>query len=165
MIRKHFSRLATALVSAALLGAMVAAAPVAAKTPGWQIINMKKLPPVVADGGVAGFSFTIKNAGKSNISALYLTDSYVGSPVYFTNSRGTTCTLSDLRCSFGALSAGATIDVVIAYGVGSTNFTDVFQLDSTGDPAGGNNSHGDSLKQSVTTNVSTNSYSYVPRLF
>jgi hypothetical protein len=155
--RKHLSRLATAVVSAALLGAMVAAAPVSAKVPGWQINNMHKLPPVVADGGVAGFSFTIKNNGKSNISALYLTDSYVGAPVYFTNSRGTSCTLSDLRCSFGALNSGSTIDVVIAYTVGTTDFTDVFQLDSTGDPAGGNNSHGDSYLQAVTTNVSTNS--------
>lgn len=157
MNRKRLSRLATAFLSVGLLGAMVAAAPVSAATPGWSIGPITKLPPVVADGGVAGFSFTITNTGKSNISALYLTDTYVGTPVYFTNNRGTSCTLSpDLRCAFGALVAGGTIDVVIAYTVGTTNFTDTFQLDSTGDPAGGNNSHGDSYLKSVTTNVSTN---------
>lgn len=158
MNRKRLSRLATAILSAGLLGAMVAAAPVSAATPGWQIINMQKLPPVVADGGVAGYSFTIKNAGRSNISALYLTDSYVGAPVYFSSSRGTSlCQLTtDLRCAFGALNAGGTINVVIAYRVGTTDFSDTFQLDSTGDPAGGNNSHGDSYLKPVTTTVSTN---------
>ena len=158
MNRKRLSRLATALISASLLVAMAAAAPASAATPGWIIINLQKLPPVVADGAVAGYSFTIKNQGKSNISALYLTDRYVGVPVYFSNSRGTTCQLSpDLRCAFGALNAGATIDVVIAYRVGTTDFSDTFQLDSTGDPAGRNNSHGDSYLLPVTTNVSTSS--------
>ncbi|MBI2780835.1 MAG: hypothetical protein HYX55_03430 [Chloroflexi bacterium] len=157
MIRKRLGQLATAVTTAALLGALVVAAPVSAQTPGWTILNLQKLPPVVADGGVAGYSFTIKNGGKSNISALYLTDTYVGVPVYLSNSRGTTCQLSpDLRCAFGALNAGATIDVVIAYTVGTTDFSDTFKLDSTGDPAGGNNSHGDSFLKSVTTTVSTN---------
>ncbi|MEO8274296.1 MAG: hypothetical protein ABI620_09540 [Chloroflexota bacterium] len=159
MNRKRLSRLATALISVGLLGAMVAAAPVAAKTPGWSISEITKLPAVVADGGVAGYSFRISNTGKSNISALYLTDAYVGAPVYFSSSRGTApCTLSpDLRCAFGALNANAFIDVTIAYTVGTTNFSDTFKLDSTGDPAGGNNSHGDSFLKSVTTTVSTNS--------
>lgn len=137
---------------------MAVAAPTSAATPGWTIINVRNLPPVVADGGVAGYSFTIKNQGKSNISALYLTDTYIGATEYFSSSRGTSsCVLSpDLRCAFGALNAGATIDVVIAYRVGTTDFSDSFKLDSTGDPAGGNNSHGDSYLAPVTTTVSTN---------
>jgi len=156
--RKRLSRLATAILSAGLLGAMVAAAPVSAATPGWSIGPVTKLPPVVADGGVAGYSFTIKNTGRSNISALYLTDVYVGAPEYLSTGRGTAlCVVSpDLRCAFGALNAGATIDVVIAYRVGTTDFSDTFKLDSTGDPAGGNNSHGDSyFSESVTTTVSS----------
>ncbi len=158
MNRKRLSRLSAAILSAGLLGAMVAAAPASAATPGWQILNIQNLPPVVADGGVAGYSFTIKNNGRSNISALYLTDTYVGTPVYFSNSRGTSCTLSpDLRCAFGALNSMATINVVIAYRVGTTDFSNTFTLDSTGDPAGGNNSHGDSLLAPVTTTVSTSS--------
>ena len=157
MIRKRLSRLATALISAGLLGAMVAATPASAATPGWQILNPQKLPPVVADGAVAGYSFRIYNNGKSNISALYLTDSYVGAPVYFSNSRGTTCTVTpDLFCSFGSLNTKAYIDVVVAYTVGTTDFSDTIQVDSTGDPSGGNNSHGDSLLYLFTTNVSTN---------
>jgi hypothetical protein len=159
VIRKHFSRLSTALVSAALLGAMVAAAPASARVPGWNIGPVTQLPPVVADGGVAGYSFTISNLGNSNISALYLTDSFVGAPVYFDSSRGTSpCTLSpELRCSFGALASGATINVVIAYTVGTTDFSGRFQLDSTGDPAGGNNSHGDSFLSPVTTTTVSSS--------
>jgi hypothetical protein len=46
--------------------------------------------------------------------------------------------------------------VVIAYRVGTVDFTNTFKLDSTGDPAGGNNSHGDSLPLTVTTGVNTN---------
>jgi hypothetical protein len=158
VIRKRLSRLATALISASLLAAMAVAGPASAKTPGWTIGPITKLPPVVADGGVAGFSFRISNGGSSNISALYLTDTFVGAAEYFSSSRGTAgCTLSpDLRCAFGALNAGAFIDVVVAYRVGTTDFSDTFKLDSTGDPSGGNNSHGDSFLKSVTTNVSTN---------
>jgi hypothetical protein len=156
VIRKHLGRIATALTTGALLGAMVGAAPASAKTPGWQFLNVQQLPATVADGGVAGFSFRIFNNGKSNISALYLTDSVVAAPVYLTNSRGTVCqTTPDLRCSFGALRSKAFIDVTIAYRVGTTDFTNTFQLDTTGDPPGGNNSHGDSLKVTKTTVVNS----------
>lgn len=130
--------------------------PASAAQPGWQFIYVQKLPATVSQNAVAGYSFTIKNGGSSNISKLYLTDSVVAAPLYFTNSRGTICqTTPDLRCDFGALVAGATIDVTIAYRVGTGNFSNTFKLDSSGDPAGTNNSHGDSKLESVTTAVSS----------
>ena len=158
MIRKRLGRTAAILTSTALLGAgALAAGPASAAQPGWQFLNVQKLPPVVGDGGVAGYSFRIFNNGKSNISALYLTDTVVAEPEFLWNSRGTVCqTVPDLRCSFGALNSKAFIDVIIAYRVGTTDFSNTFRLDSTGDPAGGNNSHGDTKTQAVTTQVSTN---------
>jgi hypothetical protein len=157
VIRKHLGRAATAIATAALLGAMVAA-PASARTPGWDFINVKQLPDTVSPNAFAGFSFTIINKGSSNISALYLTDTAAGSPEYIANSRNITCaTAPELRCAFGALNAGATIDVTVAYRVGAANFTDKFQLDSTGDPAGGNNSHGDSKFSALLTTVVSSS--------
>jgi hypothetical protein len=156
VIRKHLGRVATALTTAALLGAMVGAAPASAKTPGWQFLNVTKIPAVVADGSVAGYSFRIYNNGSSNIAALYLTDTTDAAIEYLVNSRGTVCQIDPtLRCAFGALVSKGFIDVTIAYRVGSTNFTNTFKLDSTGDPAGGNNSHGDSLPLNVTTAVNS----------
>jgi hypothetical protein len=159
VIRKRLGRISAAIAVGALLGASaIAAGPVAAKTPGWTIQNVQNLPDTVAQNAVAGYSFTIKNIGSSNISSLYLTDSVSATPEFFWNSRGTVCTLSpDLRCSFGALNAGASIDVILAYRVGTSNFSDKLQLDSTGDPSGKNNSHGDSFIQTVTTPVSSSS--------
>ena len=144
----------------ALLGASaIAAGPVAAKTPGWQIINEALLPATVGDGQVAGVSFTIVNSGSSNISALYLTDSVAASPEYLATDRGTSMcqTTPDLRCSFGALNAGASIRVTIAYRVGTSDFVNTYKLDSTGDPSGTNNSHGDSYFKTLTTSVSSSS--------
>lgn len=129
--------------------------PASAAQPGWQFINVQKLPATVSQNAVAGYSFTIKNGGSSNISKLFLTDTVVAAPLHFTNSRGTVCqTTPDLRCDFGALVAGDSIDVTIAYRVGTANFNNTFRLDSSGDPTGRNNSHGDSKLESVTTTVS-----------
>ena len=62
MIRKRLSRLATALVSASMLLAMVAAAPVAAKNASWDI-QYTKLPPIVGAGHDAGYLISIGNKG------------------------------------------------------------------------------------------------------
>ncbi len=158
MIRKRLGRVAATLTTLALLGAgAIAAGPASAAQPGWQFINVQKLPPTVGDGAVAGYSFRIFNNGKSNISQLFLTDTVVAEPEFFWNSRGTVCqTDPDLRCSFGALTSKSFIDVIIAYRVGTSDFSNTFRLDSTGDPAGGNNSHGDSKLLPLTTQVSTN---------
>jgi len=132
-----------------------------ATPPGWEYLYPKQLPPVVTLGQSAGFSFTIHNGGKSNISQLYLTDSVVAVPSYFSNSRGTVCTLDpDLFCSFGALNSDETIDVVIAYATptSGTKFDITFQLNSSGntfsDGAKGT-SHGDTKEQFFSTALSS----------
>jgi hypothetical protein len=157
VIRKRLGRFAIVATSAALLGVMAASAPVSAAQPGWRFENLQYLPASVGDGQVAGYSFTIANRGRSNISQLFFTDSVNAAPVYFTATRPGCVTSPNLYCAFGALNSGHTIDVVIAYRVGTSDFSNTFRLDSTGDPAGGNNSHGDSKLLPVTTDVSTNS--------
>ena len=157
MKRTQIRRLAGVSVAAALVLAALGAGPVAAKTPGWQFQNVKQLPATVAPNALAGFSFRIFNGGTSNISSLFLTDTFNGAAAYVANSRGTVCQTSpQLKCNFGALNSGAFIDVTVAYRVGTANLVNKFQLDSTGDPAGGNNSHGDSaFSVQLTTTVSS----------
>jgi hypothetical protein len=149
-IRRLFGLVCVALLAVIAVGV----GPAGAAQPAWKFVNVEKLPATVSENAVAGYSFRILNDGSSNISKLFLTDSFVGAPVFFWNSRGTVCQTSpDLRCDFGALIAGDWIDVKIAYRVGTADFSTTFRLDSSGDPAGKNNSHGDAKLQSVTTDV------------
>lgn len=155
MIRSRLSRPA-AILTAVLALLLVGVAPTSAATPGWKFVNVQQLPSTVAPNGTAGFKFRILNDGKSNISQLFLTDSVNAAPTYFWNSRGTVCQTSpNLYCSFGALNSKAWIDVTIAYKAGTSNFANTFKLDSSGDPTGKNNSHGDSKLLSLTTAVSS----------
>ena len=149
-IRRFVSLLSVGLLAAIAIGV----GPATAATPGWKFINPQKLPDTVSQNAVAGYSFTILNDGSSNISKLFLTDSYVGKTAFFWNSRGTVCqTDPDLRCDFGALVPGDTIDVKVAYRVGTGDFSTTFRLDSSGDPPGKNRSHGDTLPLPLTTDV------------
>jgi Domain of unknown function DUF11 len=150
-------RLVTVASSAILVLMLLGAGITTASTPGWAFTVPQVLPDTVNPGANAGYSFTIFNGGKSNISQLYLTDSINASPVYFSNSRGTTCQLSPtLFCAFGALNAGDTIDVVIAYTTptSGTSFPVTFELNGTGvsftDP---HKSHGDTLPLTLTTTL------------
>jgi hypothetical protein len=155
-------RLAT-VATAALLGTMLlGTATVSASTPGWAFQNQLALPTSVTPGADAGYSFTIANTGKSNISQLYLTDSVNAAPSYFSNSRNTVCQQSPtLLCAFGALNAGDHIDVVIAYTtptVGST-FAPIFQINGTGVSfTDANHSHGDTKSTTITTSLNANAH-------
>jgi hypothetical protein len=154
-----------AVVTGAVLAAMlIGPATVSAATPGWEFTNLKLLPDTVTPGASAGYSFTIHNGGSSNISHLYLNDSVQAAPTYFVNSRGTVCQQSPtLFCSFGALNAGDTIDVTVAYATPTTGsaFSVIFQLNSNGASFNdkGGNSHGDTLsseKQTTALNSNKN---------
>jgi hypothetical protein len=152
-------RLAT-VVSSALLGLLLlGTSGVTASTPGWEFNNNATLPATVSPGSDAGYQFTIHNGGKSNISQLYLTTSVNAVPSYFSNSRGTVCQLSPtLFCSFGALNAGDSINVLVAYKTPSSgsSFSVTFQINGTGvsfkDPG---TSHGDTLSDPFTTTLSS----------
>jgi hypothetical protein len=152
-------RLAT-VVSSALLGLLLlGTSGVTASTPGWEFINIATLPATVSPGADAGYQFTIHNGGKSNISQLYLTTSVNAVPSYFSSDRRTVCQLSPtLFCAFGALNAGDSIVVLVAYTTptSGSSFNVTFQINGTGvsftDP---HKSHGDTLSQSFTTTLSS----------
>jgi len=139
-----------------LLGTGIATA----ATPGWTFTNQTYIPDTVQPGSDAGYSFTIKNGGKSNISQLFLVSDSTQPITYLDTSRGITmCQQSPyLKCAFGALNAGATIDVVIAYTTPSsgTSFAPTFGLNGTGNtPDPGSNSHGDTKSYQFTTTLNS----------
>lgn len=168
MSSSRYRRLAS-LVSASLLALMLLGTGAAqASAPGWVMSPITKLPPTVAAGKNAGFSFSVTNGGSSNISSLYLVATDVIDPAVYAHWTIVT-TLTDafvrdgscptdaaLRCSLGALNAGQTAKFLIAFTVGSSAFTVTFQANTTGSiqsPNGHN--HGDVLQGSATTAVSS----------
>jgi hypothetical protein len=133
------------------LGAAASASP-----PRWSM-SVTDLPSVVHNGSNAGYQVTISNAGPSNISTLFLVTKIQSSPSYVDHPTQGTCSApgaGPLTCNFGALPAGASMSVVVAYATPSTgtSFDPVFQGNSNGttysDPG---NSHGDTLQDPSET--------------
>jgi hypothetical protein len=154
-------RLATIASAALLATLLLGTGAVTAATPGWDFQNETALPSKVTPGADAGYSFSIVNTGKSNISQLFLTTSVNAVPTYFHNSRNTVCQLSPtLFCDFGALTAGAQIDVVVAYATpatGAATYAPTFQVNGTGVSfTDQNHSHGDTLSTTITTTLNAN---------
>jgi hypothetical protein len=127
-----------------------------ASTPNWSM-TVTDLPPVVANGSSAGYRVTIRNAGPSNISKLYLVTKTQDSPSYVGQPTQGSCSASGagpLRCSFGVLRAGASVTLVVAYVTPSTgtSYDPVFQGNTSGatytDPG---HSHGDTLQDPSET--------------
>jgi hypothetical protein len=153
-------RLAT-VATTALLGTMLLGAGTAtAAQAGWEFINNATLPSAVTPGADAGYSFTIHNNGKSNISQLYLTTSVDAAPSYLATSRGTAVcqTSPTLFCSFGALNSGGAIDVTVAYTTPTTgnSYSATFQINSTGVSfQDAHHSHGDTLTDPFSTTLSS----------
>ena len=159
MFRARAARLA-AVVSAAVVATTMFAGVASAAPPNW-VMSVTKLPPSVSPGQPAGYQIDIVNNGPSNISTLFLTDSVAAAPVYVTTSQGScTTSSSGLVCNFGAVNAGGTVQVVVAYatpGSGST-FPVSFQLNTTGVTFTDvkNRSHGDLLTVAVSTALNNN---------
>jgi len=93
----------------------------------------------------AGYRIDIGNAGPSNISQLFLVDDQTATPSYVQTNQGScnglvsgvpTTTSGRLLCSFGALNAGATITVIVAYTTPTSgppsSFSVTFELNTTG---------------------------------
>jgi hypothetical protein len=127
-----------------------------AATPRWSMQVLDR-PAVVQNGSNAGYQVTISNAGPSNISTLFLVTKIQDSPTYVTTTQGT-CSApgaGPLQCTFGALNAGASLTVVVAYAtpLTGTSFDPVFQANSNGatfsDSKG--TSHGDTLQDPSET--------------
>lgn len=155
MIRKRLGRIATALTTAALLGALSIAAPVSAATPGWERSNAASILDTVGPGKDAGYVVTIYNDGPGNISTVYLqstsTPSYAGHEGC--NSSGA------LYCELGALAVGESIELIVAFQVPTTTglFSVSFAVNATGVTLSdkGKQSRGDNFTFVGETMVST----------
>ena len=155
MSSHRLRRIATVVSTALLALMLIGPGAVLAAPPGWLFENMANLPVTVSPGADAGYTFRIRNGGKSNIAQLYLTDSVVASPTYLLSSRSGCQTSPVLKCAFGALNAGDSIDITVAYATPSsgTAFPVTFQLNTTGATFSdkGGNSHGDTLDLARST--------------
>jgi hypothetical protein len=143
----------TALVSSFVVASAGSAS---ASTPRWSMKVLDR-PSVVQNGSNAGYQVTISNAGPSNISTLFLVTKIQDSPTYVTTTQGT-CSApgtGPLRCDFGAVNAGASVTVVVAFAtpLTGTSFDPVFQANSNGATFsdGRGTSHGDTLQDPSET--------------
>lgn len=125
-----------------------------AATAPWEFLSPVNLPVTVAPSTdtksyYAAWSFTIHNKGTSNIAQLFLADSRTGAAAFVSATRAGCVTTPELYCSFGALNAGDSIDVVVAYKTPTTsgNLPITFQLNANGSTFsdGKNKSRGDTL--------------------
>jgi hypothetical protein len=148
------------LGAACLAGSFVLAASgaaSAAKPAGWSVTAVST-PSVVHNGANAGYVVTISNAGPSNIAALYLntadSPTYVSGPVGACSAPGV-----PLSCSFGALTAGSSVAVTVAYATpaSGTAFSELFLSSTTGATTSdqGGNSHGDSKTATGRTTLTS----------
>jgi hypothetical protein len=118
----------------------------------------------VSSGSDQGFRITVTNHGPSNIAKLYLvaarnTDGgrLADKARFLTSSRSSNDCIQQgaLLCSFGAVRAGESITVVVAYRVPLSTGKGkvVFELNTNGLVPGGNNSHGDAAYSTETVRI------------
>lgn len=148
-MRQRSGRVAT-LVTAALAASMLMGAGTASAAPPRWAMTVEKLPATVSPGADAGYRVTITNNGPSNIASLFLVSdrtvapSFIGAP-----SQGSCNETGLLSCAFGALGAGQSVVVTVAYTTPTSGnaFGVTFQANTTGatfsDSKG--RSHGDTL--------------------
>jgi Domain of unknown function DUF11 len=154
------SRIIASFASLALLtAALIAPGTAAAKTPGWTM-TVTPLPGTVSAGAAAGYRVVITNGGKSNIAKLYLTDDRPETPAAATASQGscgTDAVTGELSCNLGALRSGKSVTVTVAYMTsGASPFNVTFEANTSGVSfSDGGTSHGDALRASAATILST----------
>jgi hypothetical protein len=142
------------LAAAALAGSFVVASVGAASAspPNWKM-TVTDLPGLVHNGNDAGYRVTINNVGPSNISTLFLVTQTQDSPSYVSAPTQGTCSAAGsgpLSCDFGALTAGSSVTVTVAYTTPATgtSYDPVFQANSNGVTFSDQKktSHGDTLQ-------------------
>ena len=179
MIRQRVSTLLTTASLLLSLTAVSVALPVStiAATPNWTG-NLGALPPVVAPGAIAGYRATITNPGPSNVSQLSVTAVFsqpydaatlpntgpaagyvklVKDGVTLAGACGANPLAGPVSCNVGALNAGSTAVLVVAYQTSGTAAAGVtVRWTTTGlGSGGGDSSHGDVLNQFFDTNPLT----------
>lgn len=154
--------------SAALLMAgatVLSMASVATAAPPRWVMTVASLPSQVSPGAPAGYRVVLTNDGPSNISALYLVSNKSATPIYLHSERSGACgdenpPTTSLSCSFGALNAGVSVTITVAYttSTSGSSFAIQFQANTTGatfsDVKG--RSHGDTLTTNASTMLSAN---------
>jgi hypothetical protein len=161
-------RLASVVTTASLAAMLLGTGAAVASPPGWLASPITKLPPTVGIGADAGYSFSVTNGGSSNIATFYLVAAAPTAPAAYahwkiTTNNGATLvrqgdcpTDAQLKCTLGALNSGQTASFLIAYTVGSSNFSVDFQANTTGSiQAPNGHNHGDALEWTATTSVSS----------
>jgi Domain of unknown function DUF11 len=149
-------RLAAVVSSALLAMLLLGTSGVTAGTPaGWSIVATP-LPSTVAPGKIAGYQVVIGNVGPSNISQLFMVDDQPGTQAYVNTPLGSCSTSGPLVCNFGALNAGVTITVIVAYTTPTTTPLDTFSVTFELNTTGGTftrttGSHGTVLPSTATT--------------
>ena len=159
MTQKRLSRFTTILATAMLASTLLGVGTAVAGQPGWSI-SVVKLPPTVSPGADAGFRVTLTNSGPSNIASLYLTSNLAAAPSYVgTPTQGTCNASGPLYCSFGALVAGSSVTVLVAYTTpgSGTSFKVTFEANTTGATTSDSKgkSHGDTLTSAQTVGLSS----------
>jgi hypothetical protein len=129
-------------------------------------MEVTPLPNAVTPGNSAGFEVTVTNNGPSQIAALYLNDNKGETPAYLASPDVVgACGPTDppsgpLFCSFGALVAGDSVTIIVAYTTptSGSSYAITFQANTTGATFsdGKGRSHGDTLTLPVSTALSNN---------
>lgn len=156
MRRNTFVRSLGALCLAGSL-TYVGAGPASAAPPNW-VSSVERLPATVHNGADAGYDVTLTNNGPSNISSLFVVTAeaatFVGGP------NGGACTSPGvpLKCSFGALAAGQSVTIRVAFKTPSSgsSYVQKFEANTTGATLSDrkHTSHGDTLSFQATTALS-----------
>lgn len=164
MIRKRLGRFATMFTATAMALALLGVGTATAKTPSGWSVTATALPATVKAGNVAGYSFTIRNDGPSNVNAVTFTivpaDTPNATPAYFSElTPAYSCTgTGQLVCDLGTMAAGTVITGTVAYTVPTTSsgtFDVSFQLKSgSGYVPGDNQSRGDAYAKVFKTSIS-----------
>jgi hypothetical protein len=164
VIRNRIRRLTTVVTTAVLSLLLLGVGTSAAGQPNWSFSKLTPLPGTVKAGESAGYLVEITNGGPSNIKTLFLTSNpasnttYVGLP-----SQGSCDAVGGpLKCSFGTVRSGAAnaVSVIVAFATPSSGTPSPFAMEflasTNGAPlSDGGASHGDFLRQTATTILST----------
>ncbi|HET6380904.1 MAG TPA: hypothetical protein VFH63_07695 [candidate division Zixibacteria bacterium] len=129
------------------LAALTAPVVVMGATPNWEM-SVAARPDRVSPAATIEFEVSITNHGPSNVAQLYLaSETWSGATFKDTSIPGCNPAVAQ-GCSLGALSAGATVTVLVRYEAPEADgaFTVIFEANTTGaTPSDGGSSHGDAL--------------------
>jgi hypothetical protein len=151
------TRLFGALCLAGSVTYVAAGAPASAATPRWYM-HVENMPDKAANGDGVAYRIVIGNLGPSNISTLFFQTDTQASPTFRTTTQGTCSNAGagPLKCTLGALNAGATVTLFVGYDAPASgaSFNPGFNANSNGftlSDGSKKTSHGDSLTDPAAT--------------